>query len=97
MVALSKQLFFQHIPDFIRFELKRIALIISPYQRHELMKEAAERAADEYHIRFLYRDFRPLFRQGQERARELGFYIQKYCGCVFSEQERYLKPSKIIR
>ena len=32
----------------------------------------------------------------QERARELGFYIQKYCGCVFSEEERYLKKSKII-
>ena len=31
-----------------------------------------------------------------EKARELGFYIQKYCGCVFSEEERYLKKSKII-
>ena len=61
------------------------------------LKEVAERAADTFHIRFQYQDFRPLFRQGQERARELGFYIQKYCGCVFSEQERYLKPSKIIR
>ena len=73
------------------------SLFISPYQDHALLKEVAERAADEYHVRFLYRDFRPLFRQGQERAREFGFYIQKYCGCVFSEQERYLKPSKIIR
>ena len=57
----------------------------------------AERAADAFHVRFQYRDFRPLFRQGHERARELGFYIQKYRGCVFSEQERYLKPSKIIK
>ena len=73
------------------------SLFISPYQNHELLKEVGERAADEFHIRFQYRDFRPLFRQGQERARELGFYMQKYCGCVFSEQERYLKPSKIIR
>jgi predicted adenine nucleotide alpha hydrolase (AANH) superfamily ATPase len=73
------------------------SLFISPYQQHELLKEVAERAADTFHIRFEYRDFRPLFRQGLERARELGFYMQKYCGCVFSEQERYLKPSKIIR
>ena len=73
------------------------SLFISPYQNHALLKEVAERAADEYHVRFQYRDFRPLFRKGQERARELGFYMQKYCGCVFSEQERYLKPSKIIR
>ena len=73
------------------------SLFISPYQNHELLKEVGERAADEFHVRFQYRDFRPLFRQGQERARELGFYMQKYCGCVFSEQERYLKPGKIIR
>ena len=73
------------------------SLFVSPYQNHELLKEVGERAADEFHVRFQYRDFRPLFRQGQERARELGFYMQKYCGCVFSEQERYLKPSKIIR
>ena len=72
------------------------AEFISPYQKHELMKEVAERAADAWHVRFLYQDFRPLFRQGQERARELGFYMQKYCGCVFSEQERYLKPNKIL-
>ena len=80
-----------------RFDSFTSSLFISPYQNHELLKEVGERAADEFHIRFQYRDFRPLFRQGQERARELGFYMQKYCGCVFSEQERYLKPSKIIR
>ena len=72
------------------------SLFISRYQQHELMREVAERAADEFHVRFLYRDFRPLFRAGQERARELGLYMQKYCGCVFSEEERYLKPSKRI-
>ena len=37
-----------------------------------------------------------LLRKTAERARELGLYIQKYCGCVFSEEERYLKPSKRI-
>ena len=45
---------------------------------------------------FYYQDFRPMFRDGQARARELGFYMQKYCGCIFSEQERYQKPSRII-
>ena len=72
------------------------SLFISPYQNHELMREVAERAAHEYGVEFLYRDFRPYFRPGQEKARELEFYMQKYCGCVFSEQERYLKPTKII-
>ena len=72
------------------------SLFISPYQNHELMREVAERAAHEYGVEFLYRDFRPYFRDGQTFAREHGFYIQKYCGCVFSEEERYLKKNKII-
>ena len=72
------------------------SLFISPYQDHELMKRVAEQAAEEYGVTFLYQDFRPLFKEGQEKARELGFYMQKYCGCVFSEEERYLKKTKII-
>ena len=72
------------------------SLFISPYQNHDLMREVAERAAHEYGVEFLYRDFRPYFRAGQEKARELGMYIQKYCGCVFSEEERYLKPGRRI-
>lgn len=66
-------------------------LFISPYQKHELLRAAAEEAAEEFGVAFLYRDFRPLFRQGQAEARELGLYMQKYCGCVFSEEERYSK------
>ena len=40
--------------------------------------------AQKYNLTFLYRDFRPGFREGQNEARELGLYMQKYCGCVFS-------------
>ena len=78
------------------FDAFTSSLFISPYQNHELMRETAERAAFEYGVKFEYRDFRPYFKAGQEKARELEMYIQKYCGCVFSEQERYLKPKKII-
>ncbi len=72
------------------------SLFISPYQNHELMAETAQRAAAIYGVEFLYRDFRPYFRAGQEKAKEMDFYMQKYCGCVFSEEERYLKKTKII-
>ncbi len=78
------------------FDCFTSSLFISPYQNHELMRAVAERAAEEVGVPFLYRDFRPYFRAGQERARELGLYIQKYCGCVFSEEERYLKESRRI-
>ena len=66
-------------------------LLASLYQDHEGIRRAAEKYAKQYGVEFLYRDFRPNFRAGNQRARELGFYMQKYCGCVFSEQDRYQK------
>ena len=78
------------------FDAFTSSLFISPYQNHSLMMEVAHRAAEEYGVQFLYEDFRPLFHAGQDFAREHGFYMQKYCGCVFSEEERYLKAKKII-
>ena len=62
-------------------------LLISPYQKHDLLKQIGEEMAEKYGIPFFYEDFRPGFRQGQAKARELGLYMQKYCGCVFSEQQ----------
>ncbi|MCL2185052.1 MAG: epoxyqueuosine reductase QueH [Treponema sp.] len=66
-------------------------LLISPYQNHDAIKSIAEEIAAKYEIDFFYRDFRPLFREGQNAARSNNFYMQKYCGCIFSEEERYLK------
>ena len=66
-------------------------LFVSPYQNHEEMKKICEKLAKKYEIEFLYRDFRIGFREGQAKARGLGLYMQKYCGCVFSEEDRYLK------
>ena len=69
-------------------------LLISPYQNHELLKEMGEEIANKYDIKFLYRDFRQGFREGQAKARELNMYMQKYCGCVFSEEDRYLARTR---
>lgn len=60
-------------------------LFVSPYQKHEKLKQICEELAQKHNINFLYIDFRPGFRQGQAKARELGLYMQKYCGCIFSE------------
>ena len=67
-------------------------LLISPYQNHELIQQTGEEMAALYGSDFFYRDFRPLFRQGQNDARAAGYYMQKYCGCIFSEEERYCPP-----
>jgi predicted adenine nucleotide alpha hydrolase (AANH) superfamily ATPase len=72
-------------------------LLISPWQDHQGIRRAAMAAAEKYGVDFLYRDFRPFYRAGQEKARALGFYMQKYCGCIFSEEERYLKKKEPAR
>ncbi len=64
-------------------------LLVSIYQNHDEIKKIGEELANIYGIKFLYRDFRVGFRQGQAKARELGLYMQKYCGCIFSEESRY--------
>ena len=69
-------------------------LLVSPYQNHELLIQVAKEMAKKYEIEFLYRDFRTGFREGQAEARELGLYMQKYCGCVFSEEDRYYRHNK---
>lgn len=70
-------------------------LFVSPYQKHEKLKQICEELAQKHNINFLYIDFRPGFRQGQAKARELGLYMQKYCGCIFSEEMRYYNRNPI--
>ena len=69
-------------------------LFISPYQNHELIRQIGEEEAGlaasgaTRRLEFFYRDFRPVFRESQSAARLAGYYMQKYCGCIYSEQER---------
>jgi len=70
------------------------SLLISPYQDHDALKRIGEETAEKHGVDFYYMDFRPLFRESRTLAREMGFYMQKYCGCIFSEEERYAKNKK---
>lgn len=65
-------------------------LLYSIYQQHDIIKDLMESLSREFGIKFLYRDFREGWREGQDEAREAGLYMQKYCGCVFSEEESML-------
>ena len=69
-------------------------LLYSIYQNHEFIKQYMEKLSEEYKIDFLYRDFRVGFREGHQKAYEEGLYLQKYCGCVFSEEDRYNKTKR---
>lgn len=64
-------------------------LTISPYQDHGLIRRVGEEEAAKRGLEFVYRDFRPLYSKSRSMARQAGYYMQKYCGCVFSEAERY--------
>lgn len=69
------------------FDAFTTTLLVSPYQNHELIRELGEKFARKYGIEFYYRDFRPGFRQGQQQAKEMELYRQKFCGCIVSFNE----------
>lgn len=66
------------------FQAFTSTLFVSPYQNHELMAEICREMAEKYGVTYLHCDFRPGFRKGQQEAREIGLYRQKYCGCIRS-------------
>lgn len=76
------------------FDAITTTLFVSPYQKHEELRILLEEVANKYGLKAVYRDFRIGFREGQAKAREIGLYMQKYCGCIFSEEDRYLNNKK---
>ncbi len=72
-----------------RFEAFSSTLLYSKFQKHDLVREVGEAVGREVGVRFLYRDWRPGWREGVETSRAMGLYRQAYCGCIYSEQERY--------
>ncbi|MGI6648002.1 MAG: epoxyqueuosine reductase QueH [Bacillota bacterium] len=72
-------------------------LLVSPFQKHEVIREVAERISEEVGVPFYYQDFRPGYRESVIRSKEMGLYRQQYCGCVFSERERFMSRSELKR
>ena len=69
-------------------------LLYSPYQKHELIVQAANAAAEKYGVKFYFQDWRPHYQEGVDISLALGLYRQSYCGCVFSERDRYMEWKK---
>ena len=70
------------------FDAFSTTLLISPYQDFEQITATGKELANKYNISFHVKDFRPHFRESQTMGKELGLYRQKYCGCIFSREER---------
>lgn len=76
------------------YESFSTTLLVSPYQKHQLIIEVAEQVAQQEDIPFMYIDFRQGWHEGVAISKEMELYRQPYCGCIFSEKERYFKPKK---
>ncbi len=70
------------------------SLLYSRYQDHTQIIHCAENAALKYDVRFYYDDFRDEWQKGIDISKEMNLYRQAYCGCIYSEAERYAKKLK---
>jgi predicted adenine nucleotide alpha hydrolase (AANH) superfamily ATPase len=64
-------------------------LLISPQQQHETIKEVGNKIAGEQGVAFLYADLRKRYSDSRHITKPMDLYRQQYCGCVYSEWERY--------
>lgn len=71
------------------FEAFSSTLLYSKFQNHELIRTLGLDMAQGSGVAFHYQDFREGWSEGVARSREWGMYRQQYCGCLYSEFERY--------
>jgi hypothetical protein len=64
-------------------------LLYSRYQKHDALRDIGESIGRTIGVPFHYRDFRPGWQKGIEESRRIGLYRQKYCGCIYSEKDRF--------
>ena len=76
-----------------RFDGFTTTLLYSKFQDHTLIKKIGERLAIEHQLKFYYEDFRVGWLDGIKISKEMGMYRQPYCGCIYSEKERFC-PAK---
>lgn len=76
------------------FDAFTTTLLCSRFQKHDLIRSMAETAAGMHGIPFLYRDFREGWSEGVRMSKELGMYRQRYCGCVYSEKDRFDRTAR---
>ena len=73
------------------FDAFSTTLLYSKYQNHQEIRSLGEKLAESFSIDFFYEDFREGWQEAIDRSKELDMYRQPYCGCIYSEQERYDK------
>jgi predicted adenine nucleotide alpha hydrolase (AANH) superfamily ATPase len=64
-------------------------LLISPHQKHEQLSEVGNNLAEEKGVELLYADLRNRYSDSRHMTKKLDLHRQQYCGCIYSEWERY--------
>jgi predicted adenine nucleotide alpha hydrolase (AANH) superfamily ATPase len=65
------------------------SLLYSRFQQHDLIAAIGKETASELGIEFYYEDFRNGWKEGIIESKAMGLYRQQYCGCIYSERDRY--------
>lgn len=71
------------------FDAFTTTLLASGHQDHDEVLRAGEAASALRSVEFLARDWRDRLGAGLESARRKSLYRQQYCGCIWSEYERF--------
>ncbi|RLB89329.1 MAG: hypothetical protein DRH26_11805 [Deltaproteobacteria bacterium] len=74
-----------------KFDGFSTTLLYSKFQNHNRIREIGEAVAKEYCLKFFYHDFREGWKYGIDESKRLEMYRQQYCGCIYSEKDRYFK------
>ena len=80
-----------------KFDYFSTTLLYSKFQNHAMIKSIGESVGQSAGIPFLYEDFRRGWKEGIKKSKDLELYRQKYCGCIYSEKERFNRQSKASR
>ncbi len=72
------------------FDSFSTTLLYSIYQKHDEIRSIGESLEKSVGVPFYYHDFRTGWEEGVNESKMLELYRQKYCGCIYSEKERYL-------
>jgi len=71
-------------------------LLFSEHQDHEEVKRIGDQVSEQVGIPFEYRDYRHLCECSRKIANKKMLYKQSYCGCIFSEFERYKDTTRHV-
>jgi len=82
-----------HIAKRGKFEAFTTTLLYSKFQDHARLRELGEDLGRKYGVSFYYDDFRKGWKEGIRISKEMDMYRQQYCGCIYSEKDRYYRET----